>query len=193
VHHLPGQLCHPAQRAHAELAQAFINYFHRPEVAGAFINDCGFNTPNRAATRHVEAWLLRNPASFPTLQRLRVVSSCAISVPLSLFMISTGPKSRPTLSEPRLRLSAFKRRHGHGAFEADDTSAAYLAKTPTCSAASGSRHRSSRSATALRSVRRPAAARSHRGQSCRRRRPPRWARRAASGAMWPTISRVWHR
>jgi spermidine/putrescine transport system permease protein len=55
----------PRNAPHAELAQAFINYFHRPEVAGAFINDCGFNTPNRAAGRHVEGWLRRNPAVFP--------------------------------------------------------------------------------------------------------------------------------
>jgi spermidine/putrescine-binding protein len=55
----------PRNAPHAELAQAFINYFHRPEVAAAFINDCGFNTPNQGAVRHVEGWLLRNPAVFP--------------------------------------------------------------------------------------------------------------------------------
>jgi len=60
----------PRNAPHPQLAQAFINYFHRPEVAAAFINDCGFNTPNRGAVRHVENWLLRNPAVFPDPEAL---------------------------------------------------------------------------------------------------------------------------
>ncbi len=57
--------CIPHAAPHPELAEEFINYFHRPEVAAEFINDCGFNTPNRYARRDVEPWLLRNSAVFP--------------------------------------------------------------------------------------------------------------------------------
>jgi spermidine/putrescine transport system substrate-binding protein len=46
--------CIPLHAPHKDLAMEFINYFHRPEVASAFINDCGFNTPNlRAPARAV--------------------------------------------------------------------------------------------------------------------------------------------
>ncbi|MBZ5564616.1 MAG: extracellular solute-binding protein, partial [Acidobacteriia bacterium] len=57
--------CIPRAAPHPELAEEFINYFHRPEVAAEFINDCGFNSPNRDARRDVEPWLLANPAVFP--------------------------------------------------------------------------------------------------------------------------------
>ncbi len=57
--------CIPRNAPHKELAQEFINYFHRPEVASAFINDSGFNTPNLYAARGVEPWILAQPAIFP--------------------------------------------------------------------------------------------------------------------------------
>lgn len=57
--------CIPRNAPHKDLALEFINYFHRPEVAGAFINDCGFNSPNLDAARHVERWILAEPAIFP--------------------------------------------------------------------------------------------------------------------------------
>jgi spermidine/putrescine transport system permease protein len=57
--------CIPRHAPHKELAAEFINYFHRPEVAARFVNDCGFNTPNRYHRREVEPWLLANPAVFP--------------------------------------------------------------------------------------------------------------------------------
>jgi spermidine/putrescine transport system permease protein len=57
--------CLPRRAPHKELAEAFINYFHRPEVAGLFVNDCGFNTPNRYDRQEIEPWLLANPAVFP--------------------------------------------------------------------------------------------------------------------------------
>lgn len=57
--------CIPRAAPHPELAEEFINYFHRPEVAAEFINDCGFNSPNRYARRDVEPWLLNNSAVFP--------------------------------------------------------------------------------------------------------------------------------
>jgi spermidine/putrescine transport system substrate-binding protein/spermidine/putrescine transport system permease protein len=57
--------CIPRNAVHKRLALEFINYFHRPQVAAEFINDCGFNTPNTGAPRYVERWLLRNPAVFP--------------------------------------------------------------------------------------------------------------------------------
>lgn len=57
--------CIPRHAPHPDLALAFINYFHRPEVAAAFINDCGFNTPNLYAARRVEPWLLAEPSVFP--------------------------------------------------------------------------------------------------------------------------------
>jgi spermidine/putrescine transport system substrate-binding protein len=57
--------CIPRQALHKELAEAFINYFHRPDVAALFVNDSGFNTPNRYDQKDIEPWLLRNPAVFP--------------------------------------------------------------------------------------------------------------------------------
>jgi spermidine/putrescine transport system permease protein len=57
--------CLPRRAPHKELAEAFINYFHRPEVAALFVNDCGFNTPNRYEPQEIEPWLLANPAVFP--------------------------------------------------------------------------------------------------------------------------------
>jgi spermidine/putrescine transport system permease protein len=57
--------CIPRQALHKKLAEAFINYFHRPEVAALFVNDSGFNTPNRYDKNEIEPWLLRNPAVFP--------------------------------------------------------------------------------------------------------------------------------
>ena len=57
--------CIPRKAPHKDLAMAFINYFHRPEVAGMFVNDCGFNTPNRYDRRDIEPWLLANRAVFP--------------------------------------------------------------------------------------------------------------------------------
>jgi hypothetical protein len=41
-------------------------------VAALFVNDCGFNTPNRYDRREIDPWLLANPAVFPapaSLQR----------------------------------------------------------------------------------------------------------------------------
>ena len=55
----------PRNAPHKELAHEFINYFHRPEVAGAFVNDSGFNSPNRFVARGVEPWILAQPAIFP--------------------------------------------------------------------------------------------------------------------------------
>lgn len=57
--------CIPHNAPHKDLAHEFINYFHRPEVASAFINDSGFNTPNLYAAHGVEPWLLAQPAVFP--------------------------------------------------------------------------------------------------------------------------------
>ena len=57
--------CIPLHAAHKELAEEFINYFHRPEVAAEFINDCGFNTPNPAAAQFAERWIRDEPAIFP--------------------------------------------------------------------------------------------------------------------------------
>ena len=57
--------CIPRHAPHRKLAEEFINYFHRPEVAALFVNDCGFNTPNRYDRRDIEPWLLANPAVFP--------------------------------------------------------------------------------------------------------------------------------
>lgn len=34
-------------------------------MAGAFINDSGFNSPNRWAASRVEPWILAEPAIFP--------------------------------------------------------------------------------------------------------------------------------
>jgi spermidine/putrescine transport system substrate-binding protein len=57
--------CLPRHAPHKALAHEFINYAQRPEVAGAFINDSGFNSPNRYAAAHVEPWILAEPAIFP--------------------------------------------------------------------------------------------------------------------------------
>ena len=57
--------CIPRKAPHKDLAEAFINYFHRPDVAALFVNDSGFNTPSRYDKRDIEPWLLRNPAVFP--------------------------------------------------------------------------------------------------------------------------------
>jgi spermidine/putrescine transport system substrate-binding protein/spermidine/putrescine transport system permease protein len=57
--------CIPVHAPHKELAEEFINYFHRPEVAAEFVNDCGFNTPNPASARFVERWIRDDTAIFP--------------------------------------------------------------------------------------------------------------------------------
>jgi spermidine/putrescine transport system permease protein len=57
--------CIPRTAPHKELAEAFIDYCHRPHVAALFVNDSGFNTPNRYDLKDIEPWLLRNPAVFP--------------------------------------------------------------------------------------------------------------------------------
>ena len=57
--------CIPRAAPHKQLAEAFINYFHRPDVAALFVNDSGFNTPNRYDQKDIEPWLLRNAAVFP--------------------------------------------------------------------------------------------------------------------------------
>jgi len=57
--------CLPRHAPHKELAEAFINYFHRPEVAAVFVNDSGFNTPNQYNRQEIDPWLLANPAVFP--------------------------------------------------------------------------------------------------------------------------------
>jgi spermidine/putrescine transport system permease protein len=57
--------CIPRHAPHPQLAEDFINYFHRPEVAAQFVDDCGFNTPNRYDRRDIDPWLLANPAVFP--------------------------------------------------------------------------------------------------------------------------------
>jgi spermidine/putrescine-binding protein len=57
--------CIPRHAPHPGLAEDFINYFHRPEVAARFVNDCGFNTPNRYERSEIDPWLLANPAVFP--------------------------------------------------------------------------------------------------------------------------------
>jgi spermidine/putrescine transport system substrate-binding protein/spermidine/putrescine transport system permease protein len=57
--------CIPRHAPHKELAMEFMNYFHRPEVAAEFVNDCGFNTPNPASAQFVERWMREEPAIFP--------------------------------------------------------------------------------------------------------------------------------
>jgi spermidine/putrescine transport system substrate-binding protein/spermidine/putrescine transport system permease protein len=57
--------CIPRNAPHRNLAMEFINYFHRPEVAAEFVNDCGFNTPNPGAARFVESWIRQETAIFP--------------------------------------------------------------------------------------------------------------------------------
>jgi len=57
--------CIPRRAPHKDLALEFINYFHRPDVAAMFVNDSGFNTPNRYTAQAIEPWLLRHPAVFP--------------------------------------------------------------------------------------------------------------------------------
>lgn len=73
--------CMPRNAPHKDLAMEFINYFHRPEVAAEFINDCGFNSPNRFAARFVEPWILAEPAIFPA----------PASLAKSEFMRDLGP------------------------------------------------------------------------------------------------------
>jgi spermidine/putrescine-binding protein len=50
---------------HSDSAHEFINYSHRREVAAAFINDSGFNSPNRFAASRVGRWTPAEPAIFP--------------------------------------------------------------------------------------------------------------------------------
>jgi spermidine/putrescine-binding protein len=50
---------------HKALAEAFIDYFHRLDMATLFVNDSGFNTPNRYEKNAIEPWLLRSSAVFP--------------------------------------------------------------------------------------------------------------------------------
>jgi spermidine/putrescine-binding protein len=57
--------CIPRRAHHKELAEAFINYSHREEVAALFVNDSGYNVPSRYSLREIEPWLLANPAVFP--------------------------------------------------------------------------------------------------------------------------------
>jgi spermidine/putrescine transport system permease protein len=57
--------CIPRNAPHRDLAMEFINYFHRPEVAAEFVNDCGFNTPNPASAQFVEGWIRQETAIFP--------------------------------------------------------------------------------------------------------------------------------
>ncbi len=57
--------CVPVHAPHPDLAEEFINYFHRPEVAAEFIDDCGFNSPNRYSPPYVEAWIRHESAIFP--------------------------------------------------------------------------------------------------------------------------------
>ena len=57
--------CIPRHAPHQKLAEDFINYFHRPEVAARFVNDSGFNTPSRYDLQEIDPWLLANPAVFP--------------------------------------------------------------------------------------------------------------------------------
>jgi spermidine/putrescine-binding protein len=57
--------CIPRGAPHKDLAHEFINFAQRPEMASAFINDSGFNSPNRFAARGVEPWILAQPAIFP--------------------------------------------------------------------------------------------------------------------------------
>ncbi|PYV14359.1 MAG: spermidine/putrescine ABC transporter permease [Acidobacteria bacterium] len=55
----------PRNAPHKALALEFLNYFHRPEVNAKFINDCGFNSPNRFSASQVEPWIRDEPAIFP--------------------------------------------------------------------------------------------------------------------------------
>jgi len=57
--------CIPRHAPHPRLAEDFIDYSHRPEVAALFVNDCGFNTPSRYDRQEIDPWLLSNPAVFP--------------------------------------------------------------------------------------------------------------------------------
>jgi spermidine/putrescine transport system permease protein len=63
--------CIPRHAPNAKLAEDFINYSHRPEVAARFVNDCGFNTPSRYDRQEIDPWLLANPAVFPDPAALR--------------------------------------------------------------------------------------------------------------------------
>lgn len=57
--------CIPRNAPHKDLAHEFIKYAHRPESAALFVNDSGFNSPNRFAASGVEPWILAEPAIFP--------------------------------------------------------------------------------------------------------------------------------
>ncbi len=57
--------CIPRHAPHPRLAEDFINYSHRPDVAARFVNDSGFNTPSRYERQEIDPWLLSNPAVFP--------------------------------------------------------------------------------------------------------------------------------
>jgi spermidine/putrescine transport system substrate-binding protein/spermidine/putrescine transport system permease protein len=57
--------CIPRHAPHKDLAMEFINYFHQPEVAAEFVNDCGFNTPNPRSAAYVERWIRDETAIFP--------------------------------------------------------------------------------------------------------------------------------
>ncbi len=57
--------CIPRHAPHPRLAEDFINYSHRPDVAARFVNDSGFNTPSRYERQGIDPWLLANPAVFP--------------------------------------------------------------------------------------------------------------------------------
>jgi spermidine/putrescine transport system permease protein len=57
--------CIPRNAPHKDLAHEFIKYAQRPGAAAAFINDSGFNSPNRFAASGVEPWILAEPAIFP--------------------------------------------------------------------------------------------------------------------------------
>jgi spermidine/putrescine transport system substrate-binding protein/spermidine/putrescine transport system permease protein len=73
--------CIPRNAPHRDLAMEFINYFHRPEVAAEFVNDCGFNTPNPQSAQFVESWIRQETAIFPPPASLE---SCE-------FMRDVGP------------------------------------------------------------------------------------------------------
>ncbi len=73
--------CIPLHAPHRGLAMEFINYFHRPEVAAEFVNDCGFNTPNPASAQFVENWIRQETAIFPP----------AASLERCEFMRDVGP------------------------------------------------------------------------------------------------------
>lgn len=63
--------CIPRNAQHQRLAEEFINFFHRPDIAAMFVDDCGFNTPTRYNRDDIEPWLLENTAVFPDPSSLR--------------------------------------------------------------------------------------------------------------------------